>query len=211
MSGARIEVIGRNGEPVAAATTDATGRAQASEAPQSPARENSPADPGPERFRLLLHAAASLGTQSGPLALRNRRSGKRDLRAAAFRVSLHRSRHLPARRNHASRHDHAHGRLEVFPHRPFRRRRDQRPARQRRAPRQDQAIGNGLRRDHVHDPARLSHRNLSGRRMAAERREAPGNAGQRVLQRPGIRTRPDEGPARSHPTRHFPAGSPPPT
>jgi alpha-2-macroglobulin len=28
VSGARIEVIGRNGEPVAAATTDATGRAQ---------------------------------------------------------------------------------------------------------------------------------------------------------------------------------------
>jgi hypothetical protein len=33
--------------------------------------------------------------------------------------------------------------------------------------------------------------------MAPERREAPRNAGQRVFQRPGIRTRPDEGPARS--------------
>ncbi len=69
VSGARIEVIGRNGEPVAAATTDATGRAQFPESPRSRARENSPADLGPEGLRLFLLAAAIIGTQSGSLAL----------------------------------------------------------------------------------------------------------------------------------------------
>ncbi len=80
VSGARIEVIGRNGEPVAAATTDATGRAQF---PKLPNFQR-------EKIPLLILAQKDsdfsfmplrgIGTQSGPLALRNRRRGKRHLR-----------------------------------------------------------------------------------------------------------------------------------
>ena len=104
VAGARVDLVGSNGQPVLAATTDPAGRAHLPAPPQSAIRERSPAD---DRGRAgrghVVRPVPQRWTGSRPLALRHRRRAKRRVGAAGVRLSLLGSRHLPARRDDASR------------------------------------------------------------------------------------------------------------
>jgi alpha-2-macroglobulin len=178
VGGARVEVIGRNGEPVAAATTDADRPRAASQASRSQARENSAADPRPEGSDFSFMPLRASGRN---LDLSRFETGGVENATSAQQLSAYlftRSRHLPARRNHASGHDHAHGRLEVFARRPSVDVEISDP--RGNVVRRDKIklSGNRLRRNHVHHSTHLAHRNLSGRRVAPKdekRREMLGS------------------------------------
>ncbi len=195
MSGARIEVIGRNGEPVAAATTDAAGRAQFPKLPDLK-REKTP---------LLILAQKDSDFSFMPL-----RASGRNLDLSRFETGGVENATSPQQLSAYLFTDRGIYRPGETTHLGMiTRTADWKSSLTGLSV--DVEIsdprGNVVRRDkiklsetafdedHVHDSTRLSHRNLSGRRMASERREAPRNAGQRVLQRPGVRTRQDEGPA----------------
>ena len=113
VAGARVELVGSNGQPVLAATTDAAGRAHLPAPPRNASREKTP--------QMIVVE------KDGDMSFMPFRTGGRELDlsrfdtggvenaavgAAAVRVPVLRSRHLSARRDDASRRDRADRRLE---------------------------------------------------------------------------------------------------
>ena len=92
VAGARVELVGGNGQPVLAATTDATGRAQLPAPPiELRAREDAAADPRSRRTRdMSFLPFRTERPRARPLALRHRRRRERRRRRSSCRPTCSR-------------------------------------------------------------------------------------------------------------------------
>ena len=206
VEGARVEMIGSNGQPVLAATTDASGRARLPK-PENLRREKTP---------LLILAQKDADVSFMPFSTSGRElnlsrfdTGGVESAKSAQQLSTYlfsdRGIYRPGETTHLGvitrtadwKASLAGLPLDVEIS-------DSRGMVVSRTP--AEAVRRVVRRDHLHEPAVGADRHLPGRRLSREGRPAPRNARQHVVHGAGVRAGSHEGPARALERRRSRAG-----